>query len=165
MVKEKIIVWSDSYEGIEARAEEYAAEGYDYDNAIDIARNNNIDDLIGIRALAEKAKCGRILCYGKLGLWNGTAYGYKVFNSLKEVFFSDCDNIEWSVEGDDLCGYGSHHDGSNGYLYREISCDDEDLDELCEVIYESGRDEEKVKEYLERYTKPLKKTLEECHII
>lgn len=165
MVKEKIIVWSDSYKGIEARAEEYAAEGYDYDNAIDIAVDNNVDDLIGIRALAKKAKCGRILCYGKLGLWNGTAYGYKVFNSLEDVFYSECDTIEWFVDGDDLCGYGSHHDGCNEYLYREISCDDEDLDELCEVIYGYGKDAAKVKEYLERYTRPLKKILEESRII
>lgn len=162
---ENLLIWTNDYDQIESIAQLYMEDGHTRNTAIDRAYADNDYTLGDIRYCAKSANVNKILCYGRLGRWNGTAYGYKILDKLEDVFYSDCDDIEWSLEDDDLVAYGSHHDGNNKYLYRVITCDNDELDELIDLIYNSGSDEDAVKEYLEKYTTSLKDVLCKCGII
>ena len=62
-----------------------------------------------------------ILVIGSIGLWNGRVSGYKEIASgnISHCLVEDDDYIEWFIdENGDLRADGSHHDGTNHYLYR-----------------------------------------------
>ena len=65
-----------------------------------------------------------IICIADLGLWNGKRIGYKMIESgnISDCLWdSDCDFCTWYVDRyNDLRFIGTHHDGRNYYLYREL---------------------------------------------
>lgn len=158
----RTVLWSDTYETINEKTKARLAED-EYNGiepnevyAEERAYEENSLELVALREQMKTANCGRIICYGRIGRWNGPAFGYHIFSSLPEVFFTELDTIEWFVDKKgDLRAEGSHHDGSNSYLYREITCTEDELDDLEAEIYYSGDDTEKVMAALEKYTKPL----------
>lgn len=62
---------------------------------------------------------GEVVAIADLGRWNGRCSGYKILKSLEEIIYSSCDYEEIYVDSNgDLRKSESHHDGSNGILYR-----------------------------------------------
>lgn len=61
-----------------------------------------------------------IIAIGSLGLWHGRVMGYKeIGNNLKDCLSTDCDYVEWYVDGrKNFRMTGHHHDGTNYVLYR-----------------------------------------------
>lgn len=66
-----------------------------------------------------------IICFANLGLWDGrhSAYndnvGHNVSDCFKLVFRGDCDYARFYVDSlGDFRAKGSHHDGTNTYLFR-----------------------------------------------
>ena len=97
-----------------------------------------------------------IIAIADLGLWNGRHSGYKLINScnIKDCFHSNCDYVEWSVDGHgNLVSEQSHHDGTNYLVYRELKdgLSEKQIDNFLEKIYHnafSGRD-------ISRYTRKI----------
>ena len=54
-----------------------------------------------------------------LGLWNGRRTGYKLFDTVAECLYSDCDEVKWYCDRYDFKATMSHHDGTNYIVYRE----------------------------------------------
>lgn len=66
-----------------------------------------------------------VICIAELGLWDGKHRAFRIYEqpTLDELFQLDRDieEAEWYVdEYNDLRCRGSHHDGTNHYLYRQI---------------------------------------------
>lgn len=64
-----------------------------------------------------------ILAIADLGLWDGRHMAYKIIkgNKISDCLYENNDYIEWYVdELGDFRARGSHHDGTNYYLYREF---------------------------------------------
>lgn len=61
-----------------------------------------------------------IIILATLGLWDGKRCGVRWLpnTSLKELFYSDCDYVEWYCDRYNLKCDAYHHDGTNHYLYR-----------------------------------------------
>ena len=80
---------------------------------------------------------GRIIAIADLGLWNGRRQGYKVLgNNLNEVisFSMSCDDREVYCDAYNVRAVGSHHDGRNHVLFRELR-EDRDVDKFLDKIY------------------------------
>ena len=63
-----------------------------------------------------------IIGIADLGLWNGHRQAVGLFNNLKDILATNCDEAEWFVEGNTLKGTMWHHDGTNYvnyYLFQE----------------------------------------------
>ena len=71
----------------------------------------------------EKKFDGKIIAIANLGLWNGRHNGYKLFNHMEDIFYSECDMGEWYVQGNKVLFEGVHHDGHNYYEYRILRSD------------------------------------------
>ena len=97
-----------------------------------------------------------IIVIANLGLWNGRHTGYKLINSgnIRDCFYSDCDYVEWSVDGHgNLVSEQAHHDGTNYLVYRVFKegLSEKQVDNFLEKIYHnafSGRD-------ISRYTRKI----------
>lgn len=65
-----------------------------------------------------------IICIADLGRWNGRHMGYHMIESgnIADCLYTrDCDYCTWYVDRfNDLRFTGTHHDGTNHYLYREL---------------------------------------------
>ena len=65
-----------------------------------------------------------IICIADLGRWNGRSMGYNMIESgnIADCLYDpECDYCTWYVDRfNDLRFTGSHHDGTNYYLYREL---------------------------------------------
>ena len=62
-----------------------------------------------------------ILVIADLGLWDGRRHGYKEIisgNIADCLYDSDCVYCEWYCDKYDFRFTGSHHDGTNHYIYR-----------------------------------------------
>lgn len=95
-----------------------------------------------------------ILVIADVGRWNGRVMGYKVINSglISDIFYSgDCDYCEWYSDGYNIRFRGSHHDGNNSYVYREIK-DADKLDLVTSAIYSRHPNVDKI---IARYTRSI----------
>ena len=65
-----------------------------------------------------------IICIADLGRWNCRRMGYKMLESSNIadcLYDPECDYCTWYVDRfNDLRFTGTHHDGTNYYLYREL---------------------------------------------
>ena len=90
------------------------------------------DELVNL----DKQLDGRIICIATLGLWNGTAQGYKLggYNLNEILTMGNYDYI--SVWGDEynIRKSSAHHDGTNYYLFREVH-ENRDIEKFCNMIY------------------------------
>ena len=65
----------------------------------------------------------------------------------------DLEDLRIYVENGDLIASGSHHDGTNVIIFREIA-PEYYFDDIEEVAYEKPAAEAK-KEIIEKYTRPI----------
>ena len=84
-----------------------------------------------------------IICIADLGLWNGRRIGYKMIESRNIsncLYDNDCDYCTWYVDRyNDLRFIGTHHDGNNHYLYRELrDLSDKQMENFLEKLH-TGR--------------------------
>ena len=62
---------------------------------------------------------GVIVGFAILGLWDGKHQGCKIFdNNIKDILKSRDDFVKWYCDRYNVRGKGTHHDGTNLYLYR-----------------------------------------------
>lgn len=61
-----------------------------------------------------------VVVIADLGLWNGRVKAYKILHerNVAECLYCDDDYVEFYCDDYDLRCTGSHHDGTNHYLYR-----------------------------------------------
>lgn len=79
-----------------------------------------------------------IVVIADLGLWDGRHRGYKTIDSgnIKDCLSDeDCIYAEWYCDRYDMRFTGSHHDGTNHYLYR---------------VFKSGLSETRKENFLEK---------------
>jgi len=121
MAKTKHIIWSslcnfsDWEEDLKSEYPE-CSEDELVDKMFEINSDYLYDERINLATEVDE----EIIVIGNLGLWDGRRCGYKELNSKKisDCLYSDCDDAEWYVEGNDLKCDAYHHDGTNHYLYR-----------------------------------------------
>lgn len=133
----KKIIWSNYpkdifYKGYEKNYKESLSErlgilGIDEKDITDEMINNEVYEDNNYSLEFERDNLdiqlsGEILVIASLGLWSGTAYGYKFIKSgnIKDILYSDCDYGEWYSDGFNIKSRQSHHDGTNLYEYREV---------------------------------------------
>lgn len=83
-----------------------------------------------------------IVCFAKLGLWNGSRKAYKIISSgkLKDCLSVFCgDDIKLYVEDNELKGEDIHHDGTNHYIFRELLSDSNE-DDVYGMVYRFDED-------------------------
>lgn len=123
---------------------------------LDIVYEVNDEYLEDERVNLSSLVYGEIIVIGMLGLWNGTAHGYKIIKSGKvsDCLYDDCDIVTWYVDryNNFRCD-GIHHDGTNHYLYRawRDGISDEQKENFLDKIY-SGKATSKD---ITRYTKSI----------
>ena len=84
-----------------------------------------------------------IICIADLGLWNGRCMVYKMIESCNIadcLYDPGCDYCKWYVDRyNDLRFTGTHHDGTNHYLYRELrDLSDKQMENFLEKLH-TGR--------------------------
>lgn len=63
----------------------------------------------------------KIICIADIGRWNGRAAGYRILNNnLNSILNVVDDFIEYYGDGENILATGSHHDGTNYYIFRAI---------------------------------------------
>lgn len=96
-----------------------------------------------------------ILVIGQLGLWNGTAYGYKEIPSgqLADCLYTEDDYSTFFVDDDEefRCD-GIHHDGTNHYMYRvwKKEVGQWEMEELKDKLYHGSATMEDIDKYTDR---------------
>jgi hypothetical protein len=92
-----------------------------------------------------------ILAIADLGRWNGRVNGYKIMgNKLNEILyiFYSCDyfSLWYDTKTRQVCGEGSHHDGTNYIKFREFkdNTSDRNIDRVKEAIYAQSDDAPKL---------------------
>ena len=153
----KHIIWSnenldakDWKDYIEEQQEE-TGETYDENKQMDMITDLNNDYLGDERMNLDIPIDGKIIAIASLGLWNGTKQGYKIYNTLPDILYSECDSCTWYVEGSKVLFTGHHHDGTNHVEYRVLN-GNRDSDNFTSKIYNG---EEITKGMIQYYTKPL----------
>ena len=94
-----------------------------------------------------------IICIGRLGLWNGTAVGYKEYPSLNILFHcQDGLTKAYVDENGDLRAELHHHDGTNYYLFRmwKSSASETVRDNLMSKIYNKDFSQNDISRYTVR---------------
>lgn len=62
----------------------------------------------------------KILAVADVGLWYGRRTGYRIYENLQDVFYSECDSVKWYIQNSSLKYVGYHHDGTNYATYYLI---------------------------------------------
>ena len=118
MKNKEYYIWSNLYEDIEAiRKDMEADEGEEV--SFYKASYVNCDYLEDERMNLSGIETGQIVAIADLGLWNGRRTGYKLFDTVAECLYSDCDEVKWYCDRYDFKATMSHHDGTNYIVYRE----------------------------------------------
>lgn len=114
----KHTIWSNDYDVIESIRKDMEAENEEEVSFYE-ASYLNCDYLDDERINLSGIKTNQIVAIADLGLWNGRRTGYKLFDSVKDCLYSDCDDVEWYCDRYDFKATMSHHDGTNYIVYRE----------------------------------------------
>jgi hypothetical protein len=62
---------------------------------------------------------GVIVCFARLGLWDGRRTGGGISGiKVKDILHSKCDYLDWYCDRHNVRCNATHHDGTNHYLYR-----------------------------------------------
>ena len=77
----------------------------------------------------------RILAIAELGLWNGIHKGFKFYDNISEILYSDCEDAEWYVEDDKLKAVMHHHDGTNYISYYLVNDGVDGYDDFEDEVY------------------------------
>ncbi len=98
---------------------------------------------------------GVIVCLASLGLWNGRHVGTKVIGcNVNKILYSSCEYLTWYCDRYNVRCDGSHHDGSNMYLYR-IAKNRDEATRLMNEIYDMT-DYGEAESYFMKHTKSLR---------
>ena len=92
---------------------------YDQYNAIAEMNNEYLyDERIAFKDIDKEIPfgCG-VIAIADVGRWDGRIRGYREYNSLDEILYTDCDYAEWYCDEYHLRGRMSHHDGNNYATY------------------------------------------------
>ena len=152
----KRIIWSNMNLELKDYQDYFEEEGITDENEqheaiYDLNYNYLEDERINFGAI----KTNKILAIADLGLWNGRKQGYKIFNELSDIFYADCDYVEWYVDQYNLRATMEHHDGTNYMLYREIR-ENRNIENFTDMIYNGKEIDNKTLNY---YTKSLRKPI------
>lgn len=95
-----------------------------------------------------------ILEVGSIGRWNGTSYGVNILEpkNIGELLTSNCEQWICYVDKESGDFYKSefHHDGSNHYEYRELTCDKYEFEDMLDAAKPGDMDA-----LVEKYSKPI----------
>ena len=145
------IIWSKTDINVADYAD-FRREGYpevtDPDKQYELCCALNDDYLDDERANLSVVLPHAIICIADLGLWNGRRIGYKMIESRNIsncLYDNDCDYCTWYVDRyNDLRFIGTHHDGNNHYLYRELrDLSDKQMENFLDKLHTgelTGRD-------------------------
>lgn len=121
------VIWSNEYDTIEALSKDILEDpdgfyGVDENNVWAVACEQNDEFLEDEMANLNIDVGNDIVIFAILGLWYGERYASNDLRSGKidDCFGNtSCDYVKWYVDelGDMRCT-GTHHDGTNRYLYR-----------------------------------------------
>lgn len=114
----KHIIWSNDYDVIESIRKDMEAENEEEVSFYE-ASYLNCDYLDDERINLSGIETKQIVAIADIGLWNGRRTGYKLFDSVKDCLYSDCDDVEWYCDRYDFKATMRHHDGTNYITYRE----------------------------------------------
>lgn len=112
--------WRDDYKECHDLSDDEMENVDDYD-IYDWAYRCNDDYLDDERVNLNVVVPNGILVIADLGFWDGRRCGYKEIatgNIADCLCDSDCDYCEWYCDMYDMRFKGSHHDGTNYYIYR-----------------------------------------------
>ena len=138
----KRIIWSNMDLNIDDWRDGYAEfcdinnitpgdDGDIYDWMIDTNFNYLDDEIINLNARTD----GVILCIADVGRWNGRVNACTVLNNNINSIFNIADAYtEYYGDGHEIRATGSHHDGTNYYIFRAAR-PGRDLDKLFTAIY------------------------------
>lgn len=77
-----------------------------------------LDDTRSMLSYCDTNRNG-IIAIADIGMWNGRRQGYKEYNHLQDILYSNDDSIKLYLNSNyDLIKSTSHHDGNNRILYR-----------------------------------------------
>jgi len=123
-------------------------DGVDEDGEeIDLSYERYYEDcdnfLYDERANLDVPVDGVIVCFADLGLWDGHHQGAKTVGSnVSYILRSSDDYLDWYCDRYNVRCTGTHHDGTNTYLYR-VAKDEEQANRLVQAIaYEDMTEEE-----------------------
>lgn len=127
MSKEKVI-WSNDticFEDWDDFIKEYYPDSdyYEQYNAI----MNMLSEYLEDECINHRSDItdGYIIAIADLGLWNGRHSGYKIIsNCISDCFYNSCDYGKFYIDKlGDFRFEGTHHDGHNYILFRELKHD------------------------------------------
>lgn len=125
--------------------DEYYPNADEYEQYLAVAELNN--DYLGDERMNLNIPC-RILAIAELGLWNGVHTGFRFYDNVSEILYSDCEDAEWFVEDNELKGIMHHHDGSNYVTYYLVK-DIDGFDDFEDEVYATYGDVDQ--ELLDKY--------------
>ena len=137
------IIWSNTDINVADYAdflqEEYP-EVTDPDKQYELCCALNDDYLDDERTSLSVVLRHAIICIADLGLWTGRRSGYKMIEScnISDCLYDPaCDYCTWYVDRyNDLRFIGTHHDGNNHYLYRELrDLSDKQMENFLEKLH------------------------------
>lgn len=155
--KKRNVIWSNDinlkdWKGFISEEEEEQGRTFSDEEKYELIHELNNDYLDDERMNMEVLTKGTIIAIADLGLWSGRVQGYKTYgNNLASILYSDCETVEWFVDGKDVKFVGHHHDGTNYITYREVK-NENHLDTIKELAYDGKLTEE----LMRKYTRSLK---------
>ena len=93
-----------------------------------------------------------IICIADLGRWNGRCMDYRMIESgnIADCLYDpECEYCKWYVDRfNDLRFTGTHHDGTNQYLYRELrDLSDKQMENFLEKLHTSRLTRRDIRRY------------------
>ena len=157
----KHIIWSNSYETIEALEKDILENKEDFplvdkECSWSYASDLNDDYLSDERANLYKELGNNIVIIADLGLWNGRRRGWNVTSNcnLCSIFDNTCgEYVTWYVEDGEIKCDDVHHDGTNHYTYRILK--DGISEWEFEELMAEGKDIEKYTEKIGHYVSEI----------
>ena len=106
------------------------ADEYKQYQAVQELNNDYLDD----ERLNLNIPC-RVLAIAELGFWNGVRTGFKFYDNISEILYTDCPEVEWYVENDEVKAVMHHHDGTNYVTYYLVDDTMDDYDDFEDEVY------------------------------
>lgn len=153
-------IWSNEYDVIESIAKDMMEydEALEWDCALDQAYEVNADYLDDEKANLNVDVGSDIVIFAVLGLWDGYHNVSKDLHrgNITACFGNthSCDYVTWYVDGNgDIRCKGTHHDGTNNYLYRAWK--DGISDEQKDNFRRKWAEQKATRKDLSRYTRKI----------
>lgn len=146
MDKKRKIIWTNN--NFDEWRKAMIADMEDYESEDDFDEERYSEDcsvwLNDERANLNEEVDGCIICFARLGLWDGTHNGARIVGTnVKDILRTSCgDYVTWFCDQYNVRCEDTHHDGTNTYLYR-IAKNREYAEKLSyKIAYEDMSEEE-----------------------